>query len=98
MLIRHAFARFFATSIVIFSTAIAMTLPGIGLAKIGLNLFRTTSAARVEASHGPGRQSRTQLGRRVRYLNAVREGEDMNSTFAAGTMFASAREDGYNRR
>lgn len=38
-------------------------------------------ADRVEASNGPGQETRDQAGRRVRYLDAIREGEDLESTF-----------------
>jgi hypothetical protein len=40
-------------------------------------------ADRVEASNGPGQETRQQAGRRVRYLNVVRQGEDLESTFVA---------------
>ncbi|MHC4672362.1 MAG: heparinase II/III domain-containing protein [Planctomycetota bacterium] len=35
----------------------------------------------VEASNGPGQEIREQMGRRVRYLNVVRQGQDLASTF-----------------
>jgi hypothetical protein len=38
---------------------------------------------RVEASNGPGQTTRTNAGRRGRYLNAVRKGESLRSTFVA---------------
>lgn len=38
---------------------------------------------RVEASNGPGQTARTNAGRRARYLNAIREGESVRSTFVA---------------
>jgi len=37
----------------------------------------------AQASNGPGQESRAQAGRRVRYLGAVRTGEDLESTFVA---------------
>lgn len=37
----------------------------------------------VEASNGPGQRTRAEIGRRVRYVDAVRTGEDLSSTFAA---------------
>jgi len=48
--------------------------------------FRTwilSQADRVEASNGPGQETRDQAGRRVRYLDVVREGSDLESTFVA---------------
>jgi hypothetical protein len=38
---------------------------------------------RVEASNGPGQGTFGQLGRRVRYVDAVNEGQDVTSTFVA---------------
>ncbi|MFV1967427.1 MAG: hypothetical protein ACC628_18515 [Pirellulaceae bacterium] len=38
---------------------------------------------RVEASNGPGQETRHQAGRRVRYLNVVRQGDDLESAFVA---------------
>jgi hypothetical protein len=40
-------------------------------------------ADRAEASNGPGQQTLNQPGRRVRYLDIIREGEDLDSTFIA---------------
>ena len=37
----------------------------------------------VEASNGPGQRSRKETGRRVRYVDAVRTGENLSSTFVA---------------
>jgi hypothetical protein len=37
----------------------------------------------VWASNGPGQETRTDFGRRVRYVDAIREGEDLTSTFVA---------------
>ena len=50
------------------------------------NQFRVwmlAPADRVEASNGPGQQTREQIGRRVRYLDVIREGADLASTFVA---------------
>jgi hypothetical protein len=50
------------------------------------NQFRVwmlTPADRVEASNGPGQQTREQVGRRVRYLDVIREGAELKSTFVA---------------
>lgn len=50
------------------------------------NQFRVwmlTPADRVEASNGPGQQTRDQIGRRVRYLDVIRVGADLKSTFVA---------------
>lgn len=38
---------------------------------------------RVEASNGPGQYNHRNAGRRMRYLDAVRSGDDLNSTFVA---------------
>ena len=38
---------------------------------------------RVEASHGPGQETFRQLGRRVRYIDAVNESQGVTSTFVA---------------
>ena len=46
-------------------------------------VWMLTATDRVEAANGPGQQSRNQIGRRVRYLGAVREGHDLTSTFVA---------------
>jgi hypothetical protein len=48
--------------------------------------FRTwilIQADRVEASNGPGQETRDQQGRRVRYLDVIREGRDLETTFVA---------------
>jgi len=42
-----------------------------------------SSVDRVEASNGPGQETLDQAGRRVRYLDAVRKGDDLDSTFVA---------------
>ncbi|MCC6694698.1 MAG: heparinase II/III family protein [Candidatus Hydrogenedentes bacterium] len=46
-------------------------------------LWMCSPVSRVEASNGPGQQSRDDAGRRVRYVDAVREGENLASVFAA---------------
>ncbi len=38
---------------------------------------------RAQVSNGPGQESREQQGRRVRYLDAIRRGRDLSSTFVA---------------
>lgn len=38
---------------------------------------------RVEAGHGPGQETWEEPGRRVRYVDAIREGTDIASTFTA---------------
>ncbi|MCE9592460.1 MAG: heparinase II/III-family protein [Planctomycetes bacterium] len=37
----------------------------------------------VEATNGPGQEDELQVGRRVRYLNVIRQGENLASTFVA---------------
>ena len=46
-------------------------------------LWCLTPASSVAASHGPGQQSNTDAGRRFRYVDIVREGPDLVSTFVA---------------
>lgn len=46
-------------------------------------LWMLTQLDRVEASNGPGQTLRTNGGRRERYLNAIREGDSLRSTFVA---------------
>lgn len=46
-------------------------------------LWMLTPADRVEASNGPGQETREQAGRRVRYLDVLREGKNFESTFVA---------------
>lgn len=46
-------------------------------------LWMCAAADRVEASHGPGQQTASQIGRRVRYVDAIRQGENVQSTFVA---------------
>jgi hypothetical protein len=46
-------------------------------------LWMLTSCGRVEASNGPGQRSLEEPGRRVRYVDAVRKGIDLASTFVA---------------
>jgi hypothetical protein len=42
-----------------------------------------TKVDRVEASNGPGQEDRDQMGRRVRYVDAVRAGDGLKSLFVA---------------
>lgn len=49
----------------------------------GYRLWLLSEAERLEASNGPGQRTRTESGRRVRYLDAVREGSDLASAFVA---------------
>ncbi|HUT87887.1 MAG TPA: heparinase II/III family protein [Thermoguttaceae bacterium] len=46
-------------------------------------LWALSEVDRVEASNGPGQESRNQMGRRVRYVDAVRTGEGLASVFVA---------------
>ncbi|UCD29840.1 MAG: heparinase II/III family protein, partial [Planctomycetota bacterium] len=46
-------------------------------------VWMLAQADRVEASNGPGQETRNQLGRRVRYLDVIRQGQGLNSTFVA---------------
>ena len=46
-------------------------------------LWMAAPCDRVEASNGPGQRSRNDTGRRVRYVDAVREGQEIESTFIA---------------
>ncbi len=46
-------------------------------------LWMLSPADAVAASNGPGQESLQQPGRRVRYLDVIREGEDVTSTFVA---------------
>lgn len=46
-------------------------------------LTMLSPVGRLDASNGPGQEYYHQLGRRVRYVDAVNEGEDLVSTFAA---------------
>lgn len=46
-------------------------------------LWMRAQADRVEASNGPGQKSIAQAGRRVRYLDVIRQGEALKSTFVA---------------
>lgn len=48
--------------------------------------YRLTMLSRVEtveASHGPGQETREEAGRRVRYVDAIRRGENLQSAFVA---------------
>lgn len=49
----------------------------------GYRLWMLSDCDRVEASNGPGQRSLTEAGRRVRYVDAIREGEDLESVFVA---------------
>ena len=44
-------------------------------------LWMLSASDRVEASNGPGQETRDQAGRRVRYVDVVREGEGIESVF-----------------
>lgn len=46
-------------------------------------LWMLTPVHIVAASNGPGQQNRQQMGRRVRYVEAIRQGEELRSTFLA---------------
>jgi len=46
-------------------------------------LWVASDADRVEAANGPGQTTRTDAGRRTRYVNVVRVGENLHSTFVA---------------
>lgn len=46
-------------------------------------LWMLSPCDRVQASNGPGQRSRKEAGRRVRYVDAVREGDSLASTFVA---------------
>jgi len=46
-------------------------------------LWVLSPADRVEASNGPGQETRADIGRRVRYVDVIREGADLDSTFVA---------------
>lgn len=46
-------------------------------------LWMLSQVDRVEASNGPGQTLRTNAGRRARYVNAIREGDSLKSTFVA---------------
>ncbi len=46
-------------------------------------LWMLTQVDEVEASNGPGQESLCQPGRRVRYVDAIRKGTDLKSTFVA---------------
>ncbi|MCC6490784.1 MAG: heparinase II/III family protein [Candidatus Hydrogenedentes bacterium] len=51
--------------------------------KRACRLWLCSPVSRAEASNGPGQQSRDDAGRRVRYVDAVREGENLESVFVA---------------
>ncbi len=46
-------------------------------------LWMCSTVDRVEASNGPGQRGRHDPGRRLRYVDAVREGKDLESVFVA---------------
>lgn len=46
-------------------------------------LWMLSMPSRVEASNGPGQRTRSEGGRRLRYVDAVREGDDLESVFVA---------------
>jgi len=46
-------------------------------------LWMLTQADSVQTSHGPGQESRDTAGRRVRYVDTIRAGEDLSSCFVA---------------
>ena len=46
-------------------------------------LWALSEVDRVEASNGPGQEHRDQMGRRVRYVDAVRTGDGLASVFVA---------------
>ncbi len=46
-------------------------------------MWMLSPADQVVASHGPGQQTKEQIGRRLRYLDVVREGANLQSTFVA---------------
>jgi len=46
-------------------------------------LWSLSQVDRVEASNGPGQEDRSQMGRRVRYLDLVRSGDGLQSLFVA---------------
>jgi hypothetical protein len=52
-------------------------------AKHGYRLWMLSPVTRVEASNGPGQKTDNDAGRRVRYVDAIREGENALSTFVA---------------
>ncbi len=49
----------------------------------GYRLWMLSPVSRVEASNGPGQETRDDAGRRVRYVDAIREADDLSSTFVA---------------
>lgn len=55
-------------------------------------LWMLSECDRVEASNGPGQRDLKETGRRVRYVDAVRERDDLESVFVA--VHAPGAEDG----
>lgn len=49
----------------------------------GYRLWMVSPCDRVEASNGPGQRSLDEAGRRVRYVDAIREGDNLESVFVA---------------
>ena len=49
----------------------------------GYRLWMLSPCDRVEASNGPGQRSLDETGRRVRYVDTIREGENLDTTFIA---------------
>ena len=46
-------------------------------------LWMLSQTDRVEAANGPGQETQTQIGRRVRYLDVIRQANEIESTFVA---------------
>ena len=66
--------------------AVASELPWQAIWSDETAKYRLTMLSRVEAveaSHGPGQETREEAGRRVRYVDAIRMGEDLQSVFVA---------------
>ncbi len=51
--------------------------------ELAYRLWMLSDCGRVEASNGPGQRDRKETGRRVRYVDAVREGNNLSSTYLA---------------
>jgi hypothetical protein len=52
-------------------------------AKSAYRLWMLSPCVRVEASNGPGQRNLDEKGRRVRFLDAIREGDGLESVFVA---------------
>ena len=69
-------------------------------AGVAYRLWMLTDVEEVTAANGPGQETPRQAGRRVRYVDAIRKGDDLTSTFVAihepscadGTMVIQAAE------